>query len=59
MKKKQLKNELLKKELVKPASTEDRLVKEVETLCGELRNCPRLRRLSGSDTGQGEDDILF
>ena len=58
MKKEQLKRELLKKELVKPASTEDRLVKEVETLCGELRNCPRLRRQSGTDTGQ-EDDILF
>ncbi len=58
MKKKQLKNELLKKELVKPATTEDRLVKEVETLCAELRNCPRLRRLSGEDTNH-EDDILF
>lgn len=58
MKKEQLKRDLLKKELVKPTSTEDRLVKEVETLCGELRNCPRLRRQSGEDTGQ-EDDILF
>ena len=58
MKKEQLKAQLLKKELVKPASQNERLKKEVETLCDELRSCPRLRRLSGSDTDQ-EEDILF
>ena len=58
MKKEQLKSSLLKKELVKPITKENRLVKEVETLCGELRSCPRLRRLSGDDTDQ-EEDILF
>lgn len=52
------KQKFFKKELVKPTSKESKLLKEVEALCGELSNCPNLRRQSG----QGVDvdqDILF
>ena len=58
MNKKQLKNELLKKQLIKPASVEDRLIREVTTLCAELRDCAKLRRLE-TDSTENEDDVLF
>ncbi len=58
MKKEQLKEALLKKELVKPNNTEERLSKEVESLCdGFTCNTYGLSRPAG-DT-QEENDILF
>jgi len=46
------------KELVKPKNYDESLLREVESLCGELQNCPRLRRQSGQDI-ENDDDILF
>jgi len=46
------------KELIKPRKLDDSLIKEVESLCGELRNCGELRRLDGSNVEQ-DSDILF
>jgi hypothetical protein len=57
-KKEELKNSLVKKELVKPLNFNSAEVKEVESLCGELRSCGSLRRQSGDSTGT-DTDILF
>ncbi|MBB6499066.1 hypothetical protein [Pedobacter cryoconitis] len=57
MNKEQLKEELLKKELVKPNSTEQRLAMEVESLCESFDCTGNLGRASGN-TGH-ENDILF
>lgn len=46
------------KELVKPRKLDASLIKEVESLCGELQNCGHLRRLDGNNVEQ-DDDILF
>lgn len=53
-------NEFLQKakELVKPRKLDSSLIKEVESLCGELQNCGHLRRLDGNNVEQ-DDDILF
>lgn len=57
MNKEQLKAELLKKELVKPNSTEERLTMEVESLC-ETFDCTG--NLGRADGNVGNDnDILF
>ncbi|MBB6499065.1 hypothetical protein [Pedobacter cryoconitis] len=57
MNKEQLKAELLKKELVKPNSTEERLAMEVESLC-ETFDCTGNTARANGNTG-GENDILF
>lgn len=57
MNKEQLKAELLKKELVKPNSTEERLAKEVESLCESFSCGTNVARADG-DVGS-ENDILF
>ena len=46
------------KELVKPRKLDVSLIKEVESLCGELSNCGHLRRLDGNNVKQ-DNDILF
>jgi len=46
------------KELVKPRKLDSLLIKDVESLCPELRSCDHLRRLEGDNVEQG-DDILF
>jgi len=46
------------KELVKPRKLDSALIREVESLCGELERCDHLRRLEGDNVEQGED-ILF
>ena len=46
------------KELIKPRKLDDSLIKEVESLCGELRSCGELRRLDGNNVEQ-DSDILF
>lgn len=57
MNKEQLKEELLKKELVKPNSTEERLSMEVESLCESFDCTGNLGRASGN--AGNENDILF
>lgn len=53
----------LKKELVKPKKSEERLMKEVETLCNsEQAACGSLRRCgayTSTDEPGSENDILF
>ncbi|AMQ00387.1 hypothetical protein AY601_3521 [Pedobacter cryoconitis] len=57
MDKEQLKAELLRKELVKPNSTEERLAMEVESLC-ETFDCTG--NFGRADGNIGSDnDILF
>lgn len=57
MDKNQLKAELLKKELVKPNSTEERLANEIESLC-ESFSCDLNGGRASGDVGS-ENDILF
>ena len=56
MNKQQLKEALAKKELVKPNTTEERLSKEVESLCDGFSCNTNLARAAG-DTGE-DNDIL-
>jgi len=51
-------NQYKVKELIKPRKLDDSLIKEVEALCPELRNCGELRRLGGEGVEQ-DSDILF
>ncbi|MFA6245548.1 MAG: hypothetical protein WC615_01320 [Mucilaginibacter sp.] len=57
MNKDSLKEDLLKRELVKPNSTEERLAQEVESLCETFDCTGNLARANG-DIGS-ENDILF
>lgn len=57
MDKEQLKEALQRKELVKPNNTEDRLVKEVESLCDGF-SCSTYTGRPAGDTGE-ENDILL
>ena len=58
MNKEQLRSELLKKELIKPNSTEERLTREVESLCENYMSCSYFIERGGADVGS-ENDILF
>ena len=58
-KKEKLRSKFQKKELLKPSREPDDLVKEVEFLCGELANCPQLRKMKNSHGVDVDDDILF
>ncbi len=57
MDKQQLKEALQRKELVKPNNTEDRLAKEVESLCDGF-SCSTYTGRPAGDTGE-ENDILL
>ena len=46
------------KVLVKPRKLDASLIREVESLCGELSNCGNLRRLGGTNVDENAD-ILF
>jgi hypothetical protein len=46
------------KELIKPNKLDSKLIKEVESLCGELQTCGELRRMDGVNV-EKDNDILF